>query len=182
MGLYLVIASLPAVIAGMLVKDQVEAFFSDPRATAGFLLVTAAFLLAAEWLGKRNRKLESLTWLDALVMGLFQALALLPGISRSGSTITGGMLRDLDRPAAARFSFLMAVPVMLGSSLLAGLDILGSADLLAHAGPFMLGMAVAGVIGFTAIHYLLRFLASRPIAWFSPYLVLLAAVVFILVA
>jgi len=110
MGWYILLSTIPAGIAGLLLKDVVERAFASPRMTAVALLGTALLLVIAERVGKRERELEKITWLDALIIGIFQILALFPGLSRSGSTIAGGMTRNLERPAAARFAFLMAVP------------------------------------------------------------------------
>jgi undecaprenyl-diphosphatase len=88
----------------------VEHAFNSPSVTAFFLLITAALLVIAEKVGKRNRSMESMGWKDSVIVGIFQAIAIFPGISRSGSTITGGMIRDLERPSAARFAFLMSIP------------------------------------------------------------------------
>src|SRR4030042_6438769 len=140
LGWMLVLASIPAVIAGLIFKDPVERAFGSPVAASLLLLGTAGLLLIAEWVGKRNRLFESIAWLDALIVGLFQAVSLLPGISRSGSTITGGMVRNLDRPAAARFSFLMSVPVMIGAGALEVIDLLKSPNLSTQLPSVMAGV------------------------------------------
>lgn len=125
LGLYLLLATVPALLAGYLLKDAVEALFRQPLLEAAIRLLTAALLLTlAERFGKRQRSLETLTWLDALVVGLFQVLAVFPGASRSGTTISGGMLRGLNRPSAARFAFLLSAPVMLAAGMYEMLDVL----------------------------------------------------------
>lgn len=176
MGWYLILATIPAGIFGLAIKSTVEAAFNSVVATALFLFVTAAFLVLAELLGKRRRQLTSLNWLDALVMGLFQALAIFPGISRSGSTITGGMLRQLDRPAAARFSFLMSVPVMLAAGGLETIDALKSPLLTASLPMIGVGFVAAAVVGFLSIRWLLGYLQKRSFYVFAIYCVALAAV------
>ena len=123
MGWYLILATLPAVVAGLLGKDMIEHAFASPKMTGVFLLGTAMLLVIAETVGHRNRSMEQITWKDSLWIGCSQVLALLPGISRSGATIAGGMTRHLDRSSAARFSFLMSVPVMLGAGILAFKDL-----------------------------------------------------------
>ncbi|HXQ36024.1 MAG TPA: undecaprenyl-diphosphate phosphatase, partial [Anaerolineales bacterium] len=116
LGIYIVLATIPALIAGVLLKDAVEALFSQPMLQASIRLLAAAILLTlAESLTKKNRTLNSMTWLDALIIGLFQIIAVFPGASRSGTTISGGMFRGFDRVSAARFAFLMSVPVMLAA-------------------------------------------------------------------
>ena len=103
MGWYIIVATIPALIAGYLLKDAVQVLFKTPLLEAAIRLFAAAILLTlAEWLTKKDRHLNSMTWLDALVVGLFQIIALFPGASRSGSTISGGMFRGFDRPSAAR--------------------------------------------------------------------------------
>lgn len=174
LGVHILIATLPAVVLGLLFKDAVEAAFASPTATAWFLLGTAVLLFIAERVGRQSKSLEDATWLDALWVGFFQALALFPGVSRSGSTITGGMTRQLGRPAAARFSFLIAVPVMLGAGLLAALDLLRLPNLAAFAGPMAVGFLSSALVGYAAIRWLLHYLANHPLTNFSMYLVVVA--------
>jgi undecaprenyl-diphosphatase len=166
-------------------KDTVESAFDSPRATAYFLLLTAVLLLLAELAGKRQNKMVDLTWKDALIIGTFQVLSLFPGVSRSGSTITGGMLRSLDRPAAARFSFLMSIPVMLGAGLIATFDLFQIDDLNVLLPALTAGFLTSVVVGYLSIHWLLRFLARRPLYIFSAYCaaagLLLLALTFIIV-
>lgn len=169
MGWYLILATIPAGLAGLMFKDQLEGTFSNPVAAAVALLCTAGLLLAAERVGRRSRRLESLDWKDALWVGLFQMLALFPGISRSGTTITGGMLRDLDRATAARFSFLMSVPVMLAAGLTAALDLPSIENLNQRLPVYSLGFLTAAVVGYLSIRWLLRYLATRPLYVFSIY-------------
>lgn len=169
LGWYLILATLPAVIVGLLLKDVVETAFDSPRATAYFLLLTAVLLVIAEISGRRQNTMVDLTWKDALVIGLFQVLSLFPGVSRSGSTITGGMLRSLDRPAAARFSFLMSVPVMVGAGMIATLDLFQIPNLNELLPTLSAGFLTSVVVGYLAIHWLLRFLTRRPLYIFSAY-------------
>lgn len=176
LGWYLLLATLPALIFGLLLKDQVEAAFDRPVHVAGFLLATAALLLLAEFAGKPQRPLTSLGWLDALLMGLFQVLALFPGVSRSGATITGGMLRGLDRPAAARFSFLMSVPVMLAAGALALLDLFAIPDLAGFLPVMLAGFLTAAAVGYLSIRWLLAFLARRSLIPFSIYLIMVSLI------
>lgn len=129
MGWYLILATLPAVAAGLLFKSQVEMAFSTPRLTAFFLFGTAALLVLADFVGKRTRQMEDITWWDALWIGLFQAVSIFPGISRSGATMTGGMTHNLDRSTSARFSFLLSIPVMLGAGLVSLKDLIAVPNL-----------------------------------------------------
>jgi undecaprenyl-diphosphatase len=110
-----------------------------------------------------------MTWKDALLIGIFQILALFPGVSRSGSTITGGMISNLDRPTAARFSFLMSIPIMLAAGLLAFIDLLQIPNFVDLLPPFITGFITSTIAGIAAIHWLLRFLARRPLYIFAAY-------------
>jgi undecaprenyl-diphosphatase len=180
LGWYLILATIPASLFGLVLKDAVEAAFDSPRATAAALLLTAALLLVAERTGKRQNRMPDLTWKDALVIGCFQILSLFPGISRSGATITGGMLRNLDRPAAARFSFLMSIPVMLGAGLLATIDLFQIPDLVMLLPSLSVGFLTSIIVGYASIHWLLRFLARRPLYLFSAYCTIIGIVLFAL--
>jgi len=116
LGWLVVVATLPALLAGFLMKDVVQTMFRNSFLQAGVRLVITAVLLAGvEYLDKRQRTLESATWLDAVSVGLFQVLAIFPGASRSGATIAGGMIRGFDRPSAARFAFLMSGPILVAA-------------------------------------------------------------------
>ncbi len=170
LGWYLLLATLPAVVGGLLLGSQVEAAFDNPRAVGGFLLFTAALLLGADALARRQRNLAHLNAGDALIMGLFQVLALFPGVSRSGATIAGGLLRGLDRPTAARFSFLMSVPVMLGAGALTLADLLRHPQAATAAAlPLAAGFVTAAVSGYLAIRWLLRYLMHHSLRAFAVY-------------
>ena len=177
MGWYIILATLPAVLIGLFIKDQVEAAFASPVAVAGFLLVTAFILYIAERFGKRTVKLGGMNWRDSLVIGCFQVLSLFPGVSRSGSTITGGMLRGLDRPDAARFSFLMSIPAMLGAGLIATLDLLEMPNFAEQVPGLVAGFLAAAVVGYLSIRWLLSYLTHRSLNVFAVYCVIVAAVV-----
>jgi undecaprenyl-diphosphatase len=173
-GWYILLASIPAGVFGLLIKDAVEAAFASPAITAAFLLVTAALLVTAERIGSRKRRQADMTWQDALWIGIFQALAIFPGISRSGSTIVGGMTRQFDRPTAARFSFLMSIPIMLAAGLLATLDMLAIPNFASLLPAFIPGFVVAAITGYLSIRWLLGFLTRRPLYGFSIYCCILS--------
>jgi undecaprenyl-diphosphatase len=177
LGWYLIVATIPAVIAGLLIKEQVEQAFDSPTATAMFLLVTALFLFVAERYGRQTKPLKTISWMDSLVIGIFQAVSLFPGVSRSGATISGGMLRNLDRPSAARFSFLMSVPAMLGAGLLATLDLFDMPNFAAQVPSLLAGFLAALVIGYLSIRWLLGYLTRHSLNVFAVYCVVLSAVV-----
>jgi undecaprenyl-diphosphatase len=182
----LVAATIPAAVIGFALEGFIEdAFHGDNNAArlaiAGFLVIGAAALYAADRLGRRTRELDDLTAPTALTIGLSQALALLPGISRSGATITAGLALGLTREAAARFSFLLATPITLGAGLY------GSRRLLteAHTGvewlAIAVGFAVAAVSGLLAIGFLLSWLRRRSVTAFSLYRIAFAALIVALV-
>jgi undecaprenyl-diphosphatase len=173
LGWYLVLATIPAIIAGALLKPLVEMLFRLPLVEATIrLLVTAILLFAAERFGRQNRQFESLNWQDALWIGTWQVLSIFPGVSRSGSTIAGGMGRGFDRSSAARFAFLMSVPVLVAAGTYESVGLLKIPDLLSFLPMLLIGFITAAIVGYAAIHWLLRFLASRPLYVFSIYCIL----------
>lgn len=165
----LVLATLPAIVAGLLLKDLVEQAFSSPTAVSAFLIFTAFWLGVSEWIGRRERDLTGLSTADALWVGLAQALALFPGVSRSGATIGGGLMRNLDRSSAARFSFLMSIPVMLGAGVIALGDLMRLTELRPLIAPVVAGFLTAAVVGYASIRWLLRYLSTHNMRWFIVY-------------
>ena len=169
MGWYLVLATIPAGAAYLLFSDTFERAFGSPLATASFLLVTAALLLIAEKIGKRNRGFEKITWVDALIVGAFQILAIFPGVSRSGATIAGGMTRNLQRPAAARFSFLISIPIMLAGGVIGVLKLIEIPNYTSLLNAYFAGFVTAAIVGYIAIRWLLHYLSQRPLYIFAIY-------------
>ncbi|HLE28079.1 MAG TPA: undecaprenyl-diphosphate phosphatase, partial [Anaerolineales bacterium] len=163
------VATAPALVIGLLFKRFFESLHHNPGVVAGILLGAAALLFASEQVGRRRRALTDLRWQDALVIGCSQALALLPGVSRSAATISGGLVRDLERPAAARFSFLMSIPVMLGAGAVAVKDLLELPNFTAYLPPLLLGALAAAIVGFLSIRWLLGYLARRSMNVFAWY-------------
>jgi undecaprenyl-diphosphatase len=165
----IVLATLPAVIAGLFLKDIVDQVFSDPIAVSYFLLLTAVWLVLSERIGKRTRDLDGLSAADALWVGVAQAAALFPGISRSGSTIGAGLTRHLDRQSSARFSFLMSIPVMLGASVIALNDLMRIAELRSMIAPLVVGFIAASIVGYLSIRWMLAYLLRRSLTVFAVY-------------
>lgn len=172
----ILLATVPGVLLGYFLDDFFEAMFGRPAAAAGFLLVTAALLITAERMGRRVRGMRDLEWPDALVIGFGQALAIFPGISRSGATIAAGLARGVRREPAARFSFLLATPIILGAGLLQVTDLARSGGLTAQAPVLVVGFLVSAVVGFGCIHFLLRYLQRRRLYPFAVYCALFGTV------
>lgn len=168
----LIVATIPAGIMGILLKDIVEKLFNNITATGFFLIFTAILMIFAEKVGKQNRDGDFETK-DAILMGLYQAIAIFPGISRSGATISAGLFQGLTRSKAARFSFLMSIPVMLAAGLWALKDItqLSNPDGLIF--PLLIGFITAAITGYLSIKWLLTFLTNNSLSKFSSYLIAL---------
>jgi undecaprenyl-diphosphatase len=172
----LVVSAIPAALLGFFLEDIFSQWFASPRAVAGFLFVTAALLLLGDRLGRRTRGLGQMGWGTAMAMGLAQGLAIAPGLSRSGSTIAAGLFCGLKRDDAARFSFLMGVPIIAGA---AGLQLLkaasaagGKLDIL----PLAVGLVAAMGSGYLTIRCFLRYLRTRRLWPFALYCVVLGIV------
>lgn len=173
---YIIIATVPAALIGFALRKVVENLFASPLFEAAIRLFAAAILLSlAEALGKRMRGMETLTWLDALIVGLFQVLAVFPGASRSGSTISGGMLRGLDRPAAARFAFLISIPIMLGAGGYQAYEALKLPGIGGFLPAFLVGIAVAAVVGWFSVRWLLSYLNRHSLFSFAIYCTVVGA-------
>lgn len=181
LGWLVIVATLPAGIVGLLLQKMVQSNFEQPFLQAGIrLLVTAVLLTGVEYFDKRERTLESATWVDALTVGLFQVLAIFPGASRSGSTIAGGMARGFDRPSAARFAFLMSAPILLA----AGLYVSVAAILLPNTTEFLpilvVGFVTSAVVGWIAIRWLINYLSKNSMVVFAVYCAVVGALLLIL--
>ncbi len=182
------VATLPALVVGAAFGSKIKAQFYNPTAIAIVSIVFALALLASEWWAKRRtnppRDDSTLTWFDALVVGCFQAFALMPGGSRSGTTLTACLFLGLARPAAARFSFLMSIPAIGAAGAKDLYDWLkkGDADFERQAINLFVGTLVAFVVGYASIAWLMRFLQRRSTAVFVGYRLLLGIAILALVA
>lgn len=177
LGWYLILATFPAGILGVFLKSKVESVFQSVTWTAAFLIVTAIFLFIAEKIGKRSRDLSQMNWKDSLWIGLWQAVSIFPGISRSGATMTGGLTRNYDRTSAARFSFLMSIPIMLAAGAYSVKDLLKVSGLTAFLPKLLIGFIFAAIVGYFAIHYFLKLIARHSLLWFALYCAVLGIVV-----
>jgi len=186
----LVIGCIPGAIVGALAESQIERLFHEPNqphqvsamiAIAVMLAVAGAIMLLADRLAKHLRGMDKLDLKDAIIIGFAQALAVFPGVSRSGATITAGLALGLERPAAARFSFLLSAPIIAGAGLKSMLDVfqawqageMAASDLLL----FPVGFAAAAISGYLCIKFLLRYLQHHSIAIFAYYRWALAALI-----
>jgi len=174
LGLILLLGTVPAAVAGVLLSDRIEEVF-DLQLVGAALVVNALLLLVCERLGAGGTK-KSASAVDALVIGLFQAVAIIPGISRSGSTIGGGMLRGLERETAAVFAFLLSVPTLLGAFAY-GSATLDSFDL--DLGASAIGFAAAFLTGFASISFLLKAVKEKRLWIFAAYCFVLGAFVLV---
>lgn len=170
LGWLVIVATVPALIVGFLLKDVMGTLFSNPIFTAGVrLLVTAVLLALVEYFGRHERRLESASWMDAVVIGVFQILAIFPGASRSGSSIAGGIVRGFDRPSAARMAFLMSAPILTAAGAYETFKVIqmpGTTEFLPY---LTVGFVTAGVVGWFALKWLMGFLQKHSIYLFSAY-------------
>jgi undecaprenyl-diphosphatase len=174
----LVAATIPAAIAGFLLNDLIETAFRDIGLVAATLVVGAVILWLADRWGGRTKGVEDVTFPLAIGIGAAQAIALIPGISRSGISISASRFAGLDREAAARFSFLMATPITVGAALFEVRKLAsGEAGVTISLAPLLVGMIASFVAGMVAIGVLLRYLRTRSLSIFVAYRLVLAAVV-----
>jgi undecaprenyl-diphosphatase len=178
-ALAVAVGCIPIIVVGFAAKDGIKKIDENLLTVGLGLIVFSAVFVLAERLGQQARGKESLTVLDGLVIGLAQCVALVPGVSRSGATISGGLLRGIDRVTATRFSFLIGIPALLGAGVLGLKDATGN-----ETGALATGVAtvVAFVVGYASIAFLLRFVANHPITAFVPYRLLVGVGVVIGVA
>jgi undecaprenyl-diphosphatase len=165
----ILVGSIPAGVLGLLFEGFFEMLFGTPPLVSALLLVTAALLAFSEWRSKQGRDLPGLTWLDAVVIGFGQATAIAPGISRSGATMATGLMRGVRRDAAARFSFLLSTPVILGAGVWQLKDLLAEGGWTAQMGPLLIGFLAAAVAGYVCIRFLLRYLRRGKLYPFALY-------------
>ena len=182
LGWLVIIGSIPVAVVGLLFKHQIEGTFTKNLWVIATMMIVVAVLLAiAEAVGKRERSMEQLRIGDALVVGFAQVLALIPGSSRSGSTIMGGLFAGLTRETAARFSFLLSIPAIAASGVLELKEAIHKLPAGTHL-PLVVATIVSGVVGYASIWFLLRFLRTHSTGVFIVYRLLVgAAILFALV-
>jgi undecaprenyl-diphosphatase len=175
----IVAGTVPLVIVGVLFNDYIEGTLRSPRVAAWALTIGAIAMFAAERVGSQRRVEDSLTWMDSILVGCAQACALVPGVSRSGSTITAGLFLGVRREDIARFTFLLAIPATLAAAAKEGLEL---RHIVLPPSSFQLmaiGIVVSAAVGYLTIKYFLRYLAGHRLDVFAYYRLALAAVAFI---
>lgn len=173
----IVVGTVPAALAGVAFQSQIESGLRDPAYVAAFLIIGSILFVLAERFTIANRPYAAIGFVDALVMGVAQAVALLPGISRSGITISAGLYQGIRRGDATRFSFLLATPVIVGAGAKTLLDARRSAELFAAPDILAVGFGLSFVSGLAAVAFMVRFLRAHSLNWFVAYRLALAVVV-----
>lgn len=176
----IILGTIPAVVIGYLFNDFVESLFNTPAAVGAFMLVTAAILALSERYGRRERPLASINIPDSVAVGFAQAAAIAPGLSRSGATISAGLARGLDRESAARYSFLLGTPAILGAGLLQLFKLMqGTETSATPALAVVLGTVTAAVVGYLCIRFLLAYLRRGKLYPFAIYCALVGLIVIV---
>ena len=183
LGCYVIIGTIPICVLGLLFKDAIRSEVRNLWVVATALVVFSAVIALAEFVGRQTRDVEQLNWRDAVLVGSAQCLALVPGVSRSGSTISAGLFVGLDRELAARFGFLLAIPAVFASGLFSIPDAFHPVTQgMSATGPqLVVATVTAFVIGLAAVAWLLRFLVRHSMYWFVGYRVVVGVAVLILV-
>ncbi|MFQ5927182.1 MAG: undecaprenyl-diphosphate phosphatase [Terriglobia bacterium] len=174
------VATVPGALAGYLLESYAETLFRTPRLVAAALLVVALVMWLADQMPGLTKKIDQIEWGDGVTVGVAQALAIVPGVSRAGITMATGMLRGLEREAAARFSFLLATPIIAGAAVqkFAEISVLGLPEGVSGQ-ELAVGFVVSGVTGFAAIAFLLRYLQRHTLKIFVAYRVILGIIILV---
>ncbi len=175
--LFLILATIPGAIGGLLLEKKAETAFRTPALTATALIIMGIVLWAADRFSRMDRQLPAMRWLDALLIGCAQVIALIPGVSRSGSTISTGRLLGFDRQSAAVFSFLMSMPIIAAAVVLEGPEVLRTTG---FSAPLIIGVLSAAISSWLAITILLRYVSRHSYGIFALYRVLLGIVVLVI--
>lgn len=183
MGWMVIFGTIPVGLLGYLGKDLIRDNLRNLWITAAMLVLFSFVFIFAEKFGRKERSFDKLTMKDAIVMGLAQCLALIPGVSRSGGTVSAGLFLGLDREVATRFSFLLAIPAVLASGLFSLPDAFSpEAGQAASPAQLLVGTAIAFVVGYASIAWLLRFVAHHSFAWFAAWRIPVGLLVMALLA
>jgi undecaprenyl-diphosphatase len=176
---FIVLATVPGALFGLLLEKSAETLFRSPALVATTMGLVGLLLLLAERSGRRQRDIRALTLRDALLIGFSQALAVVPGVSRSGITMTTGLFRGLNREAAARFSFLLSAPIIFGAGVHSLPKILRQGGAGGEGALYLAGFLAAALSGYAVIAWLLQFIRTRSFAIFAYYRLALAGLVYL---
>ncbi len=179
MAMQIVVATIPGAIAGALFEHKVEDALRAPQVIALMLIALALVLVVAEVVGRRKKSLHEVSWGDAILVGVAQAFAIIPGVSRSGVTITAGLFRGMKRDTAARFSFYLSTPIIGGAVAKKMLDIVKEGATIDQLTPFFIGIIVSGIVGYMAIAFMMRYLQTRTTYLFVYYRIALGIAVYL---
>jgi undecaprenyl-diphosphatase len=177
---YICVATIPGVISGLLIAGLAKTYLRHPGIIAISLSAAGLLLLLAEKYGKTKRNFETITFSDIIIIGLSQALAVIPGVSRSGITMTAGLFRGLDRPAVARFSFLLSAPIILGAGVYHIPEVYNNGLNTDQIINFTTGFLTSAVSGYLFIAFLLKFIQTRTFAFFAYYRFALSGLIWLL--
>jgi undecaprenyl-diphosphatase len=178
---FLLVATIPGAIAGKFLEHSAEDYFREHIfLIAGALIGVALLMWLGEKVGELKKSLTGITFADAIIIGCAQATALIPGVSRSGSTITAGLFRNMTREAAVRFSFLLSTPIIAGAALLKAHELRKEGLPAGMHMPFLVGVLVSAVVGYAAISWLIRYLQSNSLKLFIFYRIVFGLVVIVL--
>jgi len=179
LGWYVIVGTIPIGVAALLLKDLITGDLRSLWVVAVALILWSGVMWAAERVARQDRSEADLTIRDAIAMGLIQVVALIPGVSRSGATISGGLFRGLDRVTATKVSFYLSIPALVAAGIFELPDAMSGGISL---GVVLVGIVVAFVVAYASIAWLLRFVAGHPITWFIPYRVGLGLLLIVLLA
>jgi len=179
-GWAVIVGAIPIVIAALLFKDQVETTLRSLWFVSGALILWSAVMAFADHAATQVRHEEDVTWKDSLVIGVVQCLALIPGVSRSGATMSAGLLRDFDRVTVTKLSFFLSIPALLGASVLQGVEEAGRISDGVGWGNTLLATAVSFVVAYLSVNWLLRFISRHSYSVFIFYRVVLGLLLMVL--
>jgi undecaprenyl-diphosphatase len=179
LALLIIVGSIPTAIIGILFGDIFEKLYSSLIPISIAFIMTGFLLWFVDKKAKENKRIKNVSYLDAIIIGVFQGIAITPGISRSGSTIAGGLFRGLNRKLATEFSFLLALPATFGAAILGIRDAVATGGETQFTAPLVLGVAISAVVGVLAMKILMSLLENRKLHYFSYYLWVLGTILLI---
>lgn len=180
LGWYIIVGTIPVALAGLLFNGPIDSVLARPKVTALLLISTGIILIVGELIMTETKTITGISLADTIIVALAQVLALLPGISRSGVTISAGLGRGFDRRSAARFSFLLGVPAIAGAAIFALVDLYQSPSGAAQAPQLLATFSSAAIVGYLCIHFLMEWLRNRSFYPFAAYCLLLGGLVLLL--